>query len=124
MRRVLIVDDDLELAATLVEKFTREGWIAESVVGGNAAFELVEKGGIDLVISDLRMPNGTGIELLRKLKRFNKGASGQVPVIIMTGLLDGGEAYLRSLGAKEVLLKSMPLDIFLKSAEKLFQEQK
>jgi DNA-binding response OmpR family regulator len=116
MKHLLVADDDLELASMLVERFIKSGWSAESVVGGTVAFDRILQGGVDLVISDLRMPNGSGIELLRKLRRSSSLIQKKPPVIILTGLMDTGESYLHALGAFQIFLKPAPFEILLAAA--------
>ena len=86
------------------------------------AFDRIQKGGIDLVISDIRMPNGTGIDLLRKLRRYKMEGHLPPPVIIFTGLLDKGESYLKALGAREIFLKPTSLSTLATAAERLLNK--
>jgi CheY-like chemotaxis protein len=123
MKTVLIVDDDLDLAETLIERFKKEGWIAQTTVGGLSAIQKIEKEKFDLIISDIRMPNGTGIELLRKLRKNEDKKVNQIPIIIMTGLLEGGESYLKALGARGIFLKTNPLDGLIQMAKQLMAAQ-
>jgi PAS domain S-box-containing protein len=62
--KVLVVDDEPELAETLAEMLEDQGWETRVAIGGRAAIELLEGGAaVDLVITDLRMPDVDGREL-------------------------------------------------------------
>src|SRR5207253_9641710 len=62
---LLIADDDPGLRESLERTLTREGYRVILASDGNAALERLQAGGIDLVLTDLKMPGRTGIELLR-----------------------------------------------------------
>jgi len=79
--RVLLVDDDL-LVARGYERFLKSiGYAVETRDDGPAAVELFKQQGFDVVISDVCMPNMSGLELLRAIREHDL----DVPVIIMTG---------------------------------------
>lgn len=85
--KVLIVDD-LPSARRVTKKLLRSLMINDIVeaADGSKAMEILKKGGIDLVISDWRMPDIEGIELVKLLraeKRFEK-----LPFIMMTSYSD------------------------------------
>ena len=121
MSRVLVVDDNVDIIELVLYGFTKDGWTTESIIGGRPALARIEQGGIDLVISDIRMPNGTGIDLMRGLRRMQKERETP-PVIIMTGLLEKGESYLRALGAKAIFMKPLSLKELIKTANELVKK--
>jgi two-component system response regulator HydG len=67
-RRLLVADDDPGLRESLNRTLTRAGYSVLLASDGRAALELLQGGGIDLVLTDLKMPGLTGIELLRAVK--------------------------------------------------------
>jgi two-component system, NtrC family, response regulator HydG len=67
-RRLLVADDDPGLRESLNRTLTRAGYGVLLASDGRAALELLQGGGIDLVLTDLKMPGLTGIELLRAVK--------------------------------------------------------
>jgi DNA-binding NtrC family response regulator len=79
--KILIVDDEKNIRDGLAELFKMEGYDIETAADGDAAYIRLQKGDIDLVITDLRMPGLTGEELLKRIKTETPG----VPVIILTG---------------------------------------
>lgn len=99
---VLIVDDD-ELARNLVQKTMERGGYRTSLASSAAAaLEHVRKGKIDVVISDIQMPEMSGLELLRYIKEYDDS----IPVILLTAHAGLGEAIQAvKLGAQDFLVK-------------------
>ena len=64
MARLLIVDDEKSLCQMLEIVFRKDGHLVETVSSGQAAKKKIESQVYDLIISDIRMPDLTGIELL------------------------------------------------------------
>ena len=77
---LLIADDDPGLRESLERTLTREGYHVVLASDGNAALERLRGGGIDLVLTDLKMPGLTGIEVLRAAKAI----APDVDVILLT----------------------------------------
>jgi two-component system response regulator AtoC len=80
VKRILVVDDERRarrVAQIMLEELGFESIAAES---GEAALRCFESEKIDLVLTDMRMPGMTGIELLTRLRALD----GDVPVIVMT----------------------------------------
>ncbi len=65
---VLIVDDETALRKALVFDFNRLGFKVLDAGSGKEAFELVQNNAVDVVITDVRMPGGDGVELLDRIK--------------------------------------------------------
>ncbi len=80
MRTVLIVDDEKNMRSSLTTTFRLGGYRVDTAENGHRALEIVERGGVDLVLLDLQMPGIDGYETLRELRR--KGH--EVPVIFLT----------------------------------------
>jgi DNA-binding NtrC family response regulator len=79
--RILIVDDDSDLAETLKMQFELSGFYAKSALSGHQALRLFDHQDFDVVLSDIRMPDGDGIELLDSLR-----ANGvKAPFVAMSG---------------------------------------
>ena len=81
---VLVVDDDITLTVSLVFLIEKMGMKALRAFDAEEALEIIMKNVVDAVISDVNMPGMSGIELLRKIKRYKHKA----PVIIMSGNAD------------------------------------
>ena len=77
---LLVADDDPGLRESLQRTLTRAGYQVVLAPDGRAALERVQAGGLDLILSDLKMPGLTGIELLRAAKAL----APDVDVILLT----------------------------------------
>ena len=80
MAKILIVDDEPGILEFLRNMFQADGYEAVIALNGEAAIEAVKNGTVDLVITDLRMPEMDGMELLRELKKLKPS----MPVIMLT----------------------------------------
>jgi len=69
--RILIVDDEKIVRESLTHWFEEEGYIIESAENGIEALSKFEKDKFDLALVDMKMPNMTGLELLKKIKEID-----------------------------------------------------
>lgn len=69
--RILVVDDEESIREFLEIMLRKEGYEVTCAEDGQKALDLIKKKSFDLVISDLQMPNLTGIELLRQVRDIN-----------------------------------------------------
>jgi DNA-binding NtrC family response regulator len=83
---VLVVDDEPSIVYMTAQMLRRLGYRVEAKVNPHEAIELLQSGSqkIDLVISDMTMPQMTGIQLFEKVKQIQP----DIPVIICTGHSD------------------------------------
>ena len=115
MPHLLLVDDDDDFRESLGLNLIDEGYQVTSLSNGRDALAYLEDGGAaDVVLLDWRMPNLTGLEVLRRLRR----AEITIPVIFLTALSDDiyEEAALEG-GAVDFIDKSRRLPILLKRLE-------
>ena len=105
MIRIAVADDDADLREAVAAMLEREGYRVDLATGGRQCLDLVDDGGIDLVVTDVFMPDCDGLSLLAAIRNRHP----HLPVIAMTGGLDGlSRPYLdamRALGAQTVLAK-------------------
>jgi DNA-binding response OmpR family regulator len=105
MKRLLLVEDDRSLGATLHERLLREPYDVAWVETKQRALKKLDEGLWDLVILDIGLPDGSGFELARHIKQ-----STSVPIMFMTALstaehrLEGFE-----IGAEEFVPKPFHL---------------
>lgn len=66
-RSVLVVDDDEDLARSMVQRLEAEGIRAEPVLDGRSALRAIRRARFDLAILDLRLPDGSGFALLDEM---------------------------------------------------------
>ncbi len=105
--KVLIVDDDEESRDLLREVLEANGYVVDAVEGAPAARRVVSGDGeYRIVIADLRMPEESGLELLRNLKQ----QQFKHDMILMSSFISGSERKLaEELGAHALLEKPFRL---------------
>jgi two-component system, NtrC family, response regulator PilR len=74
--RILIVDDERSMREMLEILLRREGYDVTAADGGTAAIALLQERPFDMLISDVRMPDVSGIDVLRTAKALNPGIIG------------------------------------------------
>ena len=109
--RILIVDDEAAIRSSLLESLTTEGYDAEIVESGEEALARCHGTVFDLVVTDLRLPGVSGLEILQALR--NQGNT--TPVIMMTayGDVDTAVSAMRS-GAYDFIPKPFKLSAIKK----------
>jgi DNA-binding NtrC family response regulator len=103
---VLIVDDEPLIREGLRFAFELEGYTVRTAEGGNEAFRILQSEPVDFVLSDVRMPAGSGSELLQKAR----GLDPSPPIVLMTGYADLSRGQALALGAVELVRKPYDLD--------------
>ena len=99
---ILVVDDDEAQRDSLKEDLEQEGFAVEVAAGGRAGVERVKRGGVDLVVSDVKMPDLDGLDLLREVRAVEP----TLGVIIITGFGSIDTAFRAvKLGASDFLTK-------------------
>jgi DNA-binding NtrC family response regulator len=103
--KILIVDDEDGITNSLVRYFRLLDYKVDGVNSPIKALEMIHNENYMIVVSDIMMPEMSGIEMLGKIKSFN----GMIQVIMMTGVvtIENVLACLRN-GANDCYLK--PLD--------------
>src|SRR5580700_5643108 len=79
--RVLIVDDELEMAEMIADELGDRGYRALALSSGREALDRLRRETYDALITDLRMPDADGLRLLRESRALDPSR----PVIVMTG---------------------------------------
>src|ERR1700722_17593807 len=121
--RILIVDDDDALRRMLVDYLGTQGYTALGVRSVQQGAEALRTDTFDLVLSDLRLEDGSGLDLLRQLKQLSPRSYG----ILMTGheTMDAGVEAIR-IGLFDYMIKPIlpaQLDLVLQRLESLKQLQ-
>lgn len=70
MKKILIVDDDIELRATLSEILIKAGYHTDEAASGREAIEKIAYSEYDIVLLDLVMPKISGMDVLTELRRL------------------------------------------------------
>lgn len=109
MKKILIIDDDKDLSFIISEMLESYGYSVSAAESGEEAFALLSKNTYHLILLDINLPDTTGLELCRELRRIS-----QIPVIFasartsesdrITGFDIGGDDYLpKPYSMKELL---------------------
>ncbi|MCP2605080.1 sigma-54 dependent transcriptional regulator [Candidatus Aminicenantes bacterium AH-873-B07] len=106
MNKVLIVDDEKSILDLLSMVFKKEGYIIYTALSSQRALEILDEHDIDLVITDIRMPGMSGLDLLSYIKENYPG----LPVIMITAYGSTREA-VRALKAGALDYITKPFDI-------------
>ncbi len=104
MHRILVIDDDTYICKLVENYLNKNGFKAESAFTGLSAIKKMNENEFDLILSDYRLPDRNGLDMLNHIK--NK--SDTIPVIIMTAYEDMGTAIkLIKAGAYDYITKPL-----------------
>ncbi|PYN90192.1 MAG: DNA-binding response regulator [Candidatus Rokuibacteriota bacterium] len=117
---LLVADDDPGLRESLERTLTRQGYRVVLASDGRAALERVQAGGVDLIVTDLRMPGLTGLELLRAAKAIMP----DVDVILLTafGTVEEAVKAMKD-GAYDFLTKPFRREQLIKLVDKALERR-
>jgi CheY-like chemotaxis protein len=107
-RKVLIVDDDPTIRTLLREYLEALGFLILNANDGRSAWEMYLKENPDLIITDIFMPEMTGVELMERVKTSNH----PIPVILISGV---------PLSEAEVMMQRERADGFLEKPYMFWQ---
>ncbi|HVJ92402.1 MAG TPA: sigma-54 dependent transcriptional regulator [Labilithrix sp.] len=119
--RILIVDDEPEMANVIEEALTRRGYQAVQQNSADAAWDLLEREDFDVVITDLNMRGMGGVELTARVAKNRT----DLPVIVITafGSLETAIATLRA-GAYDFITKPFDIDQLVVAMERALQNKR
>jgi DNA-binding NtrC family response regulator len=103
--RILVVDDDPEAREVLCDALAHMGYAVETASGGYDALAVLRSWPADVVVSDIQMPDMTGLDLIRELRMWGLGQ----PVVLVTGG-EPGQTAPDAYGAEAFLQKPLGLD--------------
>ncbi|MBW1917402.1 MAG: response regulator [Deltaproteobacteria bacterium] len=105
MKKILVADDEMSIRLLYSEELKDEGYEVYTAADGREAMDIVEKVPLDLVILDIKMPEMSGIEVLRQIKEKNP----RMPVLLSSAYSE----YKQDFGtwaSEEYLVKSSDLE--------------
>jgi EAL domain-containing protein (putative c-di-GMP-specific phosphodiesterase class I)/CheY-like chemotaxis protein len=107
-RRVLLVDDDELLLAALARALTQNGYQVTKAASVSRAMAAVTTAAFDVIVSDIHMPELSGIDLIKQVRRHDS----DVPVVLMTGkpTIETAVAAVEA-GALQYLVKPTDADV-------------
>jgi two-component system response regulator HydG len=118
MKRILIIDDEVNVALLLSKFLTRNGFDVSTAASGNSGIEQLKSEEFDLVLCDYRLEDTDGREMLRKIKTLYPNTG----VIIITGYSDIKMAVeLIKMGAYDYISKPLYPDEILNTITKAIE---
>ena len=116
---ILVVDDDPIICRQLARLYSQRDYRVTIATLAEQALELLEDQDIDLVVTDIRLPGMSGVELTRRvLERWN-----DIPIIVMTGFGEIGEAVnLLKVGVSDYIVKPFEAAVVQQSTELALQK--
>jgi len=116
-KKILVIDDDHLLVKTIGKLLESEGYAVITSESGRDALSILEKSEMDLVISDIRMPEMNGVETINVMnEHFKNIGRNPPPFIFITGFADESiNESARELDPSDFLYKPFDKDEFLKS---------
>jgi len=118
---VMVVDDEPGIRTALRANFLRHGWRVETAACVREAIRNVENREYNLVVTDMRMPDGTGMEVMRAARKTSPATA----VILLTayGSVPDAVSAMRD-GALDYLTKPIPFDRLQAAAAQLMSQTK
>jgi two-component system, OmpR family, phosphate regulon response regulator PhoB len=121
--RILVVEDERDIAALVAYHLTKEGYRVRTAEGGVEALEVIAVDRPDLLVLDLMLPNFSGYEVLTEVRRRPELA--EVPVVVLTARRDEADRVKGlELGADDYITKPFsPRELVLRVAAVLRRSQ-
>jgi DNA-binding response OmpR family regulator len=113
--KILLVDDEEDLTATLVERLDIRGFKAVAVQTGEEALEQIRDNNFDVVVLDIKLKGEDGVDVMKRIKQIKV----DLPVILLTGHMskEASEEGLEA-GAIDYIIKPIDIeDLILKLRE-------
>jgi DNA-binding response OmpR family regulator len=118
--KVLIADDEVEFALTIVARLNLRNFVASMANSGKEALSMIDQEKPDVLLLDLKMPDLDGLEILARLKE----SYPDLAVIILTGhgSLEAGRKGME-LGAYDYIMKPVDFHSLIEKIEAAYQSK-
>ncbi len=118
MAKILIVEDDTALNAMVFARLVQCGYEAKACFDGAEALSYIENNPVDMILTDVMMPNTDGFTLAEKVRENN----GQIPILFMTALDDKPSKQRGfKLGIDDYVVKPFDLDLLMLRVEAILR---
>ncbi len=124
--RILLVEDDKRYASRLKKNLEIEGYETVTAFSGEEAFDIfTREEGIDLVLSDIKMPGMSGLDLLQHINESRSGDDQEIPVVLLTSV-DSVRVAVDAMkqGAADYITKDADRDEIVLRIEKVLSGAK
>ena len=122
MKKILVADDTADILHHLQEFLLMEGFEVVTAANGKEALVHLQSAIPDLIITDLLMPEMTGMELIKELKRDER--LSRIPILVFSARPLDETLSLEDLGADCFVLKPGHVDILLKHIDELLNRKR
>lgn len=109
-KTILCVDDEADILELFKDEFEECGFDVVVASSGNDGFDAFQANKVDCIVSDIRMANGDGVTLVKKIKK----AGADVPIFLVTGFSDYTSDELAGLGVSAIIFKPFDLEEVVK----------
>ena len=118
--KILIVEDEINMRRTLASVLKRKGYMVRGAGDGVESLNLLKQEDFDLILTDIRMPNMDGVELLKNVRKINP----EIIVIVMTayGSIENAVECMK-LGATDYVTKPFSMDEIQVKIEKALENK-
>ena len=119
-KSILIVDDEVSFRESLEMALSKAGYITKTAGSGNEALKILAKKTVDIVLSDLKMPDGDGFELLSAIKK--KYVNIEVILLTGYGTIEKAVEAMKE-GAYDFITKPFKKAVILSTVERAIERQ-
>src|SRR5689334_9043470 len=118
-RTILVIDDERDIREMIAEALETEGYRIQQAETGARALEILSSQPVDLVLSDIQLPDMSGIDLAARIK----AQQPELPVVMVTALAQADMAIeALKLGASDYVTKPFDLDTLSASIRNILQK--
>ena len=117
-KTILLVEDEEELRELLANELRDFDFGVIEAKNGREAVQILASQSVDIVVTDLRMPECDGLELLSHIR---KTIGSSVRTVLMSGFADCTQSQAQTFGANELLHKPFSLQQFVETIENLLK---
>ena len=114
-KEILLIEDEIELIKNLEKVLADEKYRVTSASNGQMALDLAKKKKFDLIITDLKLPQLSGVEFLAEARKLSENC--KTPVIIISGNMSEFNAELALYDELVLLSKPFGMDKFIKEVK-------
>ena len=100
-KKILIIDDEAGILETITEILSGLGFKIQTAMDGKTAISTLQKDQFDLIISDIAMPQESGMDLVIAFRKMGV----ETPVVLMSGHYDLSQKVMFSLGIADFIKK-------------------
>jgi DNA-binding response OmpR family regulator len=123
--KILVVEDESELANIIAEHLRSEGHLVALESNGSKALERAGLEAFDLLILDLMLPGLDGLEVARRLRRSSGATTATVPILMLTARAEETDRVLGfEVGADDYIVKPFSLREFLARVRAMLRRAK